>query len=265
MGHGLPLSEGEFGDLQRRIEQFMRQVEDLSNKIVDRVNNALPWLGPLADDVQSLLQKFVDLVQKFFSEVGKFFTQWGVPWTLYAHGQTWTNEVGARASALVAQADAGHIVVDDAWDGVAARAYKDTIPQQSKALAGIKAATDELDDALMKIAGGILAFWMGLAAVLAPYVVEMVTAALIALGVVTAPEAAAGAGISTAKMIALLTALVAGTITYLTALWTQMKDLEQRFNNNDPFPADHWPRTTADLSNGRVRPDKTLDWNVRTN
>jgi hypothetical protein len=264
MGYGLPLSEGEFGDLIRTIDQNIRRIEDLTRQIIERVNRALPWLGPLAHDAADLLRKFADLVAKFFSEVGKFFTRWGVPWTLYHHGTTWTDEIGRRASALVGKADAGQLLTDDRWSGAAATAYTGLVPQQSKALAAIKASTDELDDALMKIAGGIIAFWLAIAAVLAPYVIEMIAAALAALGVITAPPAAAAAGASTAKAIALTTAVVTASITYLTMLYSQMRDLDQRLTNTDGFPGGNWPHIVSDMSNGRVRDGgKVLDWNVK--
>ena len=47
MGYGLALSEGEFADLIRTIEQHIHKIEELTGQIVDRVNRALPWLGPL--------------------------------------------------------------------------------------------------------------------------------------------------------------------------------------------------------------------------
>lgn len=155
------------------------------------------------------------------------------------------------------------MLIDNYWSGPAATAYTDVVPLQSKALAAIKAATDDLDDALMKTAGGIIAFWLGIAAALAPFVIEQITAALAALGVVTAPAAAAGSAASAAKAIAIVTAVVTAAITYLTILYTQMRDLDQRFHNSDGLPGSNWPRLVTDVSNGRVHDGGTLDWNVK--
>ncbi len=123
MAFGLPLTEGEFGDLIRTIEEYIQKIEKLTGQIIDRVNSALKWLGPLAEETAELLKKFAELMRKFFSEVGKFFTRWGVPWTLYNHGKTWTDQVGGRAHTLVAKADAGQLTADDYWTGTAATAY----------------------------------------------------------------------------------------------------------------------------------------------
>ncbi|RKR87386.1 hypothetical protein BDK92_1661 [Micromonospora pisi] len=265
MGHGLPLSESEFNDLIHTLDDGIRRIEKLANDIIDRVNDGLRFLGPLAQGALDLLRRFGELVTKFFSEVGKFFTRWGVPWTLYSHGQTWTQQVGGPVHELVSKVDAGQLVTDDYWTGTAATAYNGLLPLQVKALAAIKAATDDLDDALWKVAGGVIAFWLAIAAVLAPYIVELIAAAAAALGVVTAPAAAAAAGASTAKAIALTTAVVTMSITYLTTLWTQMRDLDQRLHNSDGLPDGHWPTLVSDISNGRVHDGgKTLDWNIKS-
>ncbi|MBY8874267.1 hypothetical protein K7640_20770 [Micromonospora sp. PLK6-60] len=264
MTRPLPLSEGEFDELIRSIEDGIQRVERLANEIIDGVNSALQWLGPLAQQALDLLRRFGELLAKFFSEVGKFFTRWGVPWTLYSHGETWTRQVGGPAHELAARVDAGQLLVDDYWSGTAASAYTGILPLQGKALAAVKAATDELDDALWKIAGAIIAFWLGIAAVVVPFIVELIAEAAAALGIITAPPAAAAAAGSTAKAIALTTAVVTAGITYLTVLWTQMRDLDQRLHNSDGLPGGNWPTLVSDISNGRVHDGgRTLDWNIK--
>jgi hypothetical protein len=79
-------------------------------------------------------------------------------------------------------------------------------------------------------------------------------------------EVRSTAGVSTAKVIAFVSAIVVSATTYLTIIYTQYTDLIQRFNNDDPFPPPHgsWPRATTDLSNGHLRADGTLNWHVKT-
>jgi len=191
-------------------------------------------------------------------------TRWGAPARLYSHGETWTQRVGGPTHELAARVDAGQLRVDDHWTGSAASAYTGLLPLQGKALAAIKAATDDLDDALWKVAAGIIAFWLGIAAAFAPYIIELLVAAAAALGIITAPAAAAGAGASTAKAIAVTTAVVTATIAYLTTLWTQMRDLDQRLHNSDGLPGGKWPTLASDISNGRVYDGgKSLDWNIK--
>ncbi len=57
----------------------------------------------------------------------------------------------------------------------------------------------------------------------------------------------------------------AAAITYLTMLYTQMRDLDQRLANIGGFPGGNWPHPVSDLSNGRVHDGgTTLDWNIKT-
>jgi hypothetical protein len=259
------LSEGEFSDLLRRVDDALQKIINTTNKIVDACTKAGKWLGPVWDNVVDLLHRFVGLVEKFLSEVGKFITRPGAPLTLWNVGNDWTHHVGKPVSDLVGAATVGQTQIDERWQGPAATAYLGTLPDQNKALAAIKAATDELDDALTKIAGGIIAFWVALLAALIPFIIELagwLTAALTGIG---APAAAAGSGVSTAKVIALVTAIVGATVTYLTAITTQYKDLQQRVDNNEPFTHGSWPRSTNDvIADGSLTADNTTNWHLRT-
>jgi hypothetical protein len=265
MGVPLPLSESEFSDLLRRVGDGLDKVVELSNKIVDACNSVGKWLGPLWNDVVDLLTKFIDLVQKFLSEVGKFFTRPGVPWTLWNHGTDWTEQVGKRAGDLISKATSGQTEIDERWQGPAATAYMGTLPDQAKALSAIKAATDDLDDALTKVAGGIIAFWIGLLAAIVPFIIELTGWGAAAATGVGAPPAAAGAGASTLKVLGILATVTTAAIAYLTAISSQYKDLLQRVNNNDGFPGGHWPRSTNDvIADGSLSGDNNTNWHLRT-
>lgn len=264
MGAGLPLGREEFNDLMGRVDDALKEIEEQAERVWREVTEAGEWLGPLWHHVRALLDQFITLLRRFLSEVGKFLTRWGVPWTLYDHGRDWTHDVGKRASDLVAVADAAQLRVDDYWSGPAATAYLGTIPQQSRALAAVKAATDTLDTVLTRVAGGIIAFWVAMLSALVTFLFEMYGNATAAGTVVGAPAAAAGSGVSTAKVIALVGVIAAATAGYLTLLRSQYTDLAQRLDNDDPFPGGSWPMTTADLSDARVHRDGSLDWHVKT-
>ncbi|MFI7540157.1 hypothetical protein [Actinoplanes sp. NPDC049599] len=265
MGVALPLSEGEFNDALRRVDEGMDKVVELTNSIVDACNRVGQWLGPLWDDVEDLLNRFVELVKKVLSEIGKFFTRPGVPWTLWNHGTDWVKDVGNPVSDLISQATTGQTDIDERWQGPAATAYLGTLPDQGKALAAIVAATADIDDALTKVAGGIIAFWLGVLAAIVPYIIELTGWGAAASTGVGAPPAAAGAGASTLKVLGIITAVVTAAITYLTAISSQYKDLLQRVENNDGFPGGHWPRSTNDvIADGSLTGDNTTNWHVRT-
>ena len=265
MGVALPLSEGEFNDALRRVGDGMQRITDLTNSIVDSCNRFGRWLGPLWDDVVDLLNRFVDLVQRVLSEIGKFFTRPGVPWTLWNHGADWVTDVGGPVSDLISQATTGQTDIDERWQGPAATAYLGTLPDQGKALAAIVAATADIDDALTKVAGGIIAFWVGVLAAIVPYIIELVGWGAAASTGVAAPPAAAGAGASTLKVLGIITAVVTAALAYLTAISSQYKDLLQRVENNDGYPGGHWPRSTNDvIADGSMTGDNTTNWHLRT-
>ncbi|NMO50058.1 hypothetical protein HH310_02455 [Actinoplanes sp. TBRC 11911] len=265
MGVALPLSDAEFNDTLARVENGLQQAVDLTNKIIDACNSVGRWLGPLWDGVTDMLNRLVDLIEKLCSEIGKFFTRPGVPWTLWNHGTSWTEQVGKRATDLMSQATTGQTEIDERWQGPAATAYLGTLPDQSKALAAIKAATDDLDDALTKVAGGIIAFWLGILAAIVPFIIELTGWGAAASTGVGAPPAAAGAAASTLKALGIITAVVGASIAYLTAISSQYKDLLQRVNNNDGFPQGYWPRsTTGIIADGSLSDDNTTNWHLRT-
>lgn len=86
------------------------------------------------------------MIREIGVEIGHFFTEPGVPWTLYAHGHDWVPQIGGPASALVAAASADGMRADDRWQGVAATAYRNTLPRQAGVLAAVSrcAAIDQL-------------------------------------------------------------------------------------------------------------------------
>ena len=265
MGVALPLSEGEFNDALRRVDEGTQKITDLTKSIIDACNRVGQWLGPLWDDVVDLLNRFVDLVQKLLSEIGKFLTRPGVPWTLWNHGTEWVKEVGKPVSDLISQATTGQTDIDERWQGPAATAYLGTLQDQGKALAAIVAATADIDDALTKVAGGIIAFWLGVLAAIVPYIIELAGWGAAASTVVGAPPAAAGAGASTLKVLGIVAAVLTAAVTYLTAVSTQYKLLLRRVETSEGFPAGHWPRSTNDIiADGSLSGDKTTNWRLRT-
>jgi hypothetical protein len=265
MGVPLPLSDAEFSDTLRRVDDGLNKIVDLTNNIVDACNSFGKWLGPLWNDVRNLLSKFVDLVKKLLSEIGKFFTQPGVPWTLWNHGTEWTEQVGKRAGDQQSKATSGQTGIDERWQGPAATAYLGTLPDQNKALSGILAAANDLDDALTKVAGGIIAFWLGILAAIVPFIIELTGWGAAASTGVGAPPAAAGAAASTLKVLGIVAAVVTAAIAYLSAISSQYKDLLQRVNNNDGYPGGHWPRSTNDvIADGSLSGDQNTNWHLRT-
>jgi uncharacterized protein YukE len=260
----IDVGQGDFAEILERVRRLLERVQQVANELINNVNRVLGWLpGAIADAITAVLDRFGELVTQFLTEVGEFFTQPGWPPGLFSAKTDWTTQVGGRASALVSTATLDETQSDDHWQGVAADAYRNTLPRQKDALTAIKAAVDEISDALNKVAFGIIAFWVAIAGAIVAYVAELIVEAAAAATVVGAPPAAAGGVASTIKVIALVAGFVGLLVTYLTTLSTQYTDLEQRLANNDAFPRGQWPRSTTDLSDASLNDGDDTDWHIK--
>jgi hypothetical protein len=249
------LGQAEFEEILRRVKEALDEIPKQFQRLVDNINSVLDWLpGWVMDRIKEALRAVGDFIGKVLTEIGKFDTQPGVPWTLWNHGSSWTDDVGAKASNWQDAFTAGAMETDDQWSGTAANAYKNVLPQQQKALGAVKAATDEVDDLLTQMAIAIGVAWLAVVSAIVSFVVELTAEAGAAATGVGAPPAAAAAGASAAKVWA----LVAGALGILEAfvastLLPAIKDLNQRVQSQDGFPQGHWPQLTTDISNSSHR------------
>jgi len=262
---GHPMPPGEFADVLRRIEETMRRAEDEMRRLVDNVQDALDWVGPFASGVRDVLAKMWELFRRFNEELWKFFAQPGVPWTLWSHGNDWSGEpIGGRVSQLVAKATLDEIRVDDVWQGPAAEAYRNTLSRQKDALATLKASADLIDDVLTKVAIAIGGLWLTLLAGILSFALELIAEAGAAATVVGAPAAAGGGLASVVKVLA----WVSGTAAAFYAFFGNdalmgAKDLHQQLHNSSAYPDGHWPRSTADMSDGSLSDGDGTDWRLK--
>jgi hypothetical protein len=245
------LGQAEFEDVLRRVKEALDEIPKQFRRLVDNINSVLDWLpGWVMDRIREALNAVGDFIGKVLTEIGKFVTQPGVPWTLWNHGNSWTNDVGAKASNWQDVFTAGAMETDDQWSGGAATAYKNVLPQQQKALGAIKSATDEVDDLLTKMAVAIGVAWLAVVTAIVSFVIELTAEAGAAATGVGAPPAAAAAGVSAAKVWGLIAAALGILEAFVaSSVLPAVKDLNQRVQGNDGFPQGHWPQLTTDISN----------------
>jgi hypothetical protein len=74
----------------------------------------------------------------------------------------WATDIGGAASRHGGLATLNGIRADDHWTGMAADAYRNTLPPQLAALTAIKATADELDSTLNDLANSILTYWVSI-------------------------------------------------------------------------------------------------------
>ncbi len=252
---GEVLGQAEFEDILRRVKEALDEIPKQFQRLIDNINSVLDWLpGWIMDRIVDALRAVSDFIGKVLTEIGRFITEPGVPWTLWNHGNSWTNDVGATASSWQDVFTAGSMEIDDNWSGSAATAYKNLLPQQQKALSMIKSATDEVDDVLAKMAIAIGVAWLAVVSAVVSFVIELTAEAGAAATGVGAPPAAAAAGVSAAKVWGLVSAALAILEGFVAStLLPAIKDLNQRVASNDGFPQGHWPQLTTDISNSSHR------------
>jgi hypothetical protein len=246
------MSTGEaqraFQNLETMAQDFRKSADGLLealNRVADAFGSLLGNLRQLIDELWQAIQMALEAIKTCIEEV------FGWPWDLWNAGDRWTAQVGAVASSLVGTVDAAQMSADDHWQGIAHDAYTQAIPQQTKALAAIKAACDDIDDAMTAIGWGQVAFAVTLTAAVALAIAQYCVAGAATATVVGAPPAAAFAGLTTAQLVTAVAAIVAAFVTTATLVSKSCTDLQQRLDNNDAFigvaGAATWPRATGDI------------------
>jgi len=261
------VSEGEFRDLLARMDTKLKDVDQSSAKLFDRSNRAMALLPPgVSDMLRDALIRLRDLMAKFYEELAKIQFNPGWPPGLYSTGNAWTSQVGGPISSLSGKLSTDQLRIDNLWTGPAADAYAAILPTQQKAVDAIKQATDVLDSNLTKAAAGIVVLWIGVIAAVASYLIELIAETGAAATVVGAPPAAAGAGLSTAKVIGLVIAAIGVFAGYAALLADSMSSMRQAMYANGPFPDGKWPKSTAsDFNDGSLSDGDTTDWRMKTN
>ncbi len=252
------IGQAEFEEILRKVREALNEIPKQFQRLIDNINSVLGWLpGWVMDKINAAIKAVGDFIGKVLTEIGKIITQPGVPWTLWNHGTTWTEQVGAKASNWQDVFHIGSLKTDDEWKGASADAYKNILPLQQKALGAVKSAADEVDDVLTKMAIAIGVAWLAIVSAVVSFVIELTAEAGAAATGVGAPPAAAAAGVSAAKVwgivaaaLAVLEAFVAGS------LLPSIKDLNQRVNNSEGFPGGKWPTLTTDISNSSHKENK---------
>ncbi|HEX8345115.1 MAG TPA: hypothetical protein VF657_10265 [Actinoplanes sp.] len=260
------MSEGEFRDTLARAEKLIDEVNANVATLFDRADRAMRLLPPgLSHTLADTLVALRDLIARFFEEYAKIVHNPGWPFGLMAAADDWTSRIGGPISQLSAQLSPDQMRTDNHWRGRAADAYAAVLPSQQKAIDAIKATTDAIDTNLTKTAYGIFALWAGVILALVGFVAELAVEAGAAATVVGAPPAAAGAGLSTAKVIGLVVACVALFVTFVGTIVDSVTTLNQSLHSDTAFPGGAWPRsTTTDFDDGSLSDGDTTDWRIKS-
>jgi uncharacterized protein YukE len=247
------------------IRQRLTEAEAAVARIATNVDNALSGLpdflgGGLRDAVAQLRQVFDETVGLILDPLAYV----GDPVALQNAGQAWATDIGGTTGSLAGVSSLNGDKVDDFWTGMAADAYKNTLPAQAMALTAIKAAGDELSSTLTELANAIGRFWIAIGEALLSFVIGIGTAVAatettigIPVGVSLGLTVAAGLGVGIKSAYSALVDITTDTATRATALGN-------RLANDVAFPRGAWPRSATPISSdASITDGDDTDWHLK--
>jgi hypothetical protein len=261
------MTDGEFDDILAKVNNNLSKMSLTSQSLYDTASMVWDWIPPwLKNDVDHALRKMMDIAQKVFDFLKEFIENPGWPPALWNAADTWTNDVGSKASSVAGRATLNYVHADDHWTGPAATAYKNALPAQSAAAAAIKTMCDALDSALKNMAAAIVVFWLACAAALISAIPEFggeEAAADTGVGILPAILAFVG---SVVKLLGIIAAAAAALWAFAGSQIGPYVSINQQLNNWTAFPPRNdpqgdWPQaSTAATSDGSFTDGNPSQW-----
>ncbi|GEL93951.1 hypothetical protein [Cellulomonas composti] len=194
-------------ELEQLVQQLQEAVQDLYEQVSETIGRIPDWLGYLRDRLLDAWDWLCEKLTPLWDWIARYFSRPGDPGALQALAGRWTNEVGQPVGGEATVADAGTLLADDVWVGIAADRYKQALGPQRAAIA---AAKTSLADTMSKALGAVAtALWVEFVAVGVALVTLLglaATAIAAACGVFTAPAAPFALGVGVAAFLAATTA-----------------------------------------------------------
>lgn len=228
------------------IERLVNRIEQLVDELYGAVRNILEqipgWLGWVRDRLLDAWDYLCEKLQPLWDWIAKYFSKPGAPWDLQSLAGRWTSEVGSPVGGQATVADAGTLLADDVWVGVAADRYKQALAPQRAAIAAAKSAlADGMSKALSGLATALWVEFGVIAGGLATLVGCIIGAIASTSTVFGAP---AGPFIAAAGVVVFLTAATGAGFVLSNAATNSKLDIERALA--DPaFGSGKWPKAVV--------------------
>jgi hypothetical protein len=246
------------------IRSALDQAASLVDELIASVEAVLASV-PDTDDTGARAG-LAELRRRFDDAVGRLdhlLATAGDTTVLRRTGAAWVG-VGATTSRLAGVAALNITRVDDHWTGLAADAYRNTLPAQQAALSAITFTSHEVDATLNDLASAIVRFWVSIGTACVSLVVTLAGALGSAATVVGAPLATGIALAGVGALASAGTAAIANLTDITTGAAARSAELERRLTTDTAFPFGAWPRSTTEVSpDASITDGDGSDWHLR--
>jgi hypothetical protein len=212
--------------------------------------------GPTIDDVVRMVRGSLEPVRANVRQASDLLRPYvdnpGRPEHILEVANAWSADVHSTISSLTEWFTEKTLLVDDAWSGPAARAYRDFLPGQRAAVGEVARRADAVKETLTGLGVALQAFWTDLDTSISSAVVELASKSLGLFDV----DAVDKAGELVERLNDRIGDLV-GKLRGAEAIYIEAaSDLTTMTNDNTLFPSEQWPRPGA---LGGISAD-TSDW-----
>ena len=257
-----PVVSDELAEVLADIEEGLREAERTINGFAAGISVVLDQLPGWA--VDGLRQSVADL-QRTFAEVTQpvwdALAYAGDPGALRAAATEWVLRIGSVGN-LAGSTNLDTTKADNRWTGIAADAYRSTLPPQQIALTAIQTAAMDVSATLNSVAQAIVDFWYSILRA----VVALGAATVGVIVTATGVGAPAGIPIIAIALAVFAEAVIAGqqaVATLAADADTSSAAIFARLSAGAAFREQGWPQSANSVStDARITDGDGTEWHV---
>lgn len=235
-------------DVHDLAQQIENKIQDLFNGINDVLSWVPDFLSDLIQPIKDAVNTFDQSLQDFWNHINTVLSEPGSPDALNRAAQAWTNQVENIVTSVAGTLSPDQLQSGNDWTGIAANAYKATIPVQTSALGAIKTAANQMATSLTTMANALNSFYTALKVALASFLVAIVAAIAACCTVVGTPAGITALITFAGACVTAIGAEIKALVDISNSANTTNTTIVQTLNDNTTFPNGSWPVSTADMS-----------------